>query len=115
VGIKFYVAGKVGNDGYVTVNIHPEVSIITGYLSVPGGGSLPQVSNREASTTVRVKDGDYIAIGGLISEQDVKNMQKVPFFGDLPFLGNLFKTNDHTKQRDEVVIFVKVGIQKDKA
>jgi type IV pilus assembly protein PilQ len=115
VGIKLYVAGKVSDDGYVTVNIHPEVSLISGYLAVPGGGSLPQISSREATTTVRVKDGDYIAIGGLISDQDLKNMNKVPFLGDLPFIGGLFRDQQHNHQRDEVVIFVKVSIQKDAA
>lgn len=113
IGIKLFVTGKVNNDGYITLNIHPEVSTISGYLAVPGGGSLPQVSTREATTTVRVKDGDTIAIGGLISENDIKNVQKVPFLGDLPFFGNLFKNTNHTHRRDEVIIFVKVSIAKD--
>lgn len=113
VGIKLFVTGKVNNDGYITLNIHPEVSTITGYLAVPGGGSLPQVSTREATTTVRVKDGDTIAIGGLISENDIKSIQKVPILGDLPFIGGLFKDTSHTHRRDEVVIFVKVSVSKD--
>lgn len=115
VGIKLFVTGKVSDDGYVTVNLHPEVSLIRGYLNVPGGGQLPQVSTREATTTVRVKDGDTIAIGGLISDQDIKNVQKVPFLGDLPFIGNLFRDVNHTSNRNEVVIFVKVSVQKDAA
>jgi type IV pilus assembly protein PilQ len=112
VGIKLFVAGKVSNDGYVTVNLHPEVSTISSWLSVPGGGQLPQISNREATTTVRVKDGDYIAIGGLINEQDVKTIQKVPGLGDIPFFGSLFRNTQNTHQRDEIVIFVKVSIDK---
>jgi type II secretory pathway component GspD/PulD (secretin) len=112
VGIKLFVAGKVSNDGYVTVNLHPEVSTISSWLAVPGGGQLPQISSREASTTVRVKDGDYIAIGGLINEQDVKTIQKVPGLGDIPFFGSLFRDTQNTHQRDEIVIFVKVSIAK---
>lgn len=115
VGIKLFVNGKVSNDGYVTVNIHPEVSTITGYLAVPGGGSLPQVASREATTTIRVKDGDYIAIGGLINENDISTIKKVPFLGDLPFLGNLFKDSSKSHKRNEIVMFVKVTIQKDNA
>jgi len=115
VGIKLYVTGKVNNDGYITLNIHPEVSTISGFLNVPGGGQLPQIANREATTTVRVKDGETIAIGGLISQNDVKNVQKVPFFGDLPFFGQLFRDTTTTHGRDEVVIFVKVSIQKNAA
>lgn len=113
IGIKLFVTGKVNNDGYITLNIHPEVSTISGFLQVPGGGSLPQVSTREATTTVRVRDGETIAIGGLISENDIKNVQKVPFLGDLPFIGSLFKSTSNTHRRDEVVIFVKVSIAKD--
>jgi type II secretory pathway component GspD/PulD (secretin) len=113
IGIKLFVTGKVNNDGYITLNIHPEVSTISGFLAVPGGGSLPQVSTREATTTVRVRDGETIAIGGLISENDIKNVQKVPFLGDLPFIGSLFKNTSHTHRRDEVVIFVKVSLSKD--
>lgn len=115
VGIKLFVTGKVNNDGYVTLNVHPEVSLIRDYLQVPGGGSLPQVSTREATTTVRVRNGDTIAIGGLISETDIKNIQKVPFLGDLPFLGSLFKNTTHTHGRNEVVIFLKVSVSKDGA
>lgn len=113
VGIKLFVTGKVNNDGYITLNIHPEVSTITGYLQTPGGGNLPQVSTREATTTLRVKDGDTIAIGGLISENDIKNIQKVPLLGDLPFFGALFRNTNTTHRRDEVVIFVKVSLAKD--
>jgi type II secretory pathway component GspD/PulD (secretin) len=113
IGIKLFVTGKVNNDGYVTLNIHPEVSTISGYLAVPGGGSLPQISNREATTTIRVKDGETIAIGGLIGETDIKNIQKVPILGDLPFFGQLFRDTQHTHNRNELVIFVKVGVQKE--
>lgn len=112
IGIKLYVTGKVDNDGFITMNIHPEVSTISGYLTVPGGGSLPQIASREATTTIRVKDGDTVVIGGLISEDDIKNVNKVPFFGDLPFFGALFRDVQHSHKRDEVVIFVKVTLQK---
>ena len=111
-GIKLLVTGKINNDGYVTMNIHPEVSTPTFKPSI-GGAVLPDISTREATTTVRVKDGDTIAIGGLISQQDVKNITKVPFFGDLPFFGQLFRDSQTTHNRNEIVIFVKVSIQKD--
>jgi len=113
IGIKLFVTGKVNNDGEITLNIHPEVSTITGFLDVPGGGQLPQVANREATTTVRCHDGETIAIGGLISEDDIKSVSKVPVLGDLPFFGQLFRDNSHTHRRNEVVIFVKVSVQKD--
>ena len=111
-GIKLLVTGKVNNDGYVTMNIHPEVSTPTFKPSI-GGAVLPDISTREATTTLRVRDGDTIAIGGLISEQDIKNVTKVPYLGDLPFFGQLFRDSQTSHARNEIVIFVKVSIQKD--
>lgn len=113
-GIKLLVTGKINNDGFVTMNIHPEVSTPT-FLPSIGGAVLPRISTREATTTLRVKDGETIAIGGLISEQDIKNVTKVPFLGDLPFFGQLFRDSQTTHARNEIVIFVKVSIQKDAA
>ena len=102
----------MNNDGYITLNIHPEVSTVT-FQAAIGGSQLPDIATREATTTVRVHDGDTVAIGGLISQQDVKNIQKVPILGDLPFFGNLFRDVNVTHNRDEIVIFLKVSIQKD--
>ena len=113
-GIALYVTGKVNNDGYITLNVHPEVSTVT-FIAGIGGSQLPDISTREATTTLRVKDGDTIAIGGLISRQDVKNIKKVPFLGDLPFFGQLFRDTNITHNRTEVVIFMKVSVQKDAA
>jgi type II secretory pathway component GspD/PulD (secretin) len=110
VGVILRVTGKVNPDGYITLNIHPEVSEITGYLTVPGGGSLPQVASRYADTTVRVKDGETIAIGGLIQENDTVNLDKVPGLGDLPFFGKLFQDSQTNRQRTEVVFFLTTKI-----
>jgi len=113
-GIKLFVTGKVNNDGYITVNIHPEVSSVTFAPSI-GGATLPDITTREATTTLRVRDGETIAIGGLISDTDIKNINKVPILGDLPFFGQLFRDTQHTRKHNEVVIFIKVSIQKDPA
>src|SRR5207253_4526012 len=72
VGITLRVTGKTSPDGYITLNIHPEVSAITSFLTAGTSGiQLPQISTRFVDTTVRVKSGETIAIGGLIQEQDV--------------------------------------------
>ena len=112
-GIKLFVTGKVNNDGYITMNVHPEVSLVT--LSQPGAGGVqvPDVRVREATTTVRVKDGDMLVISGLINDQDIKTIQKVPFLGDLPFFGQLFRNTQRQHTHDQVMIFIKVSIQKE--
>jgi type II secretory pathway component GspD/PulD (secretin) len=112
VGVTLRVTGKVNPDGYVTLNIHPEVSTISSYLSTPGGGQLPNIATRFADTTVRVKDGETIAIGGLIQNNDIVNITKVPFFGDLPFVGQLFRDTQHGRNKTEVVFFLKTTIDK---
>ena len=114
-GIKLFVTGKINNDGYITMNVHPEVSLVT--LSSPGAGGVqvPDVRVREATTTVRVKDGETLVIGGLINDQDIKTIQKVPLLGDIPFFGQLFRNTVHQHTHDQVMIFIKVSIQKEAA
>lgn len=113
VGITLKVTGKASPDGTITLYVHPEVSVISSYLDVGNGISLPQIASRFVDTTIRVKDGETIGIGGLIRESDITNIQKVPFFGDLPFFGQLFKRTEKNKQRSEIVIFITSRVLKD--
>jgi type II secretory pathway component GspD/PulD (secretin) len=113
-GIQLNVAPRISpEDGTITMNIHPEVSMIYDYLEVPGGGSLPQIARRYADTTIRVKDGETIVIGGLIREDDLKTVKKVPLLGELPLLGYLFTNYKLNKTRNEIVIFITPRIVKD--
>jgi type II secretory pathway component GspD/PulD (secretin) len=113
VGITLRVTGKASPDGTITLYVHPEVSSVTSFLNLANGISLPQIATRFVDTTIRVKDGETIAIGGLIREQDVKNLQKVPLIGDLPLLGQLFRRSEKRKERSELVVFVTARIAKD--
>lgn len=113
VGITLKVTGKASPDGTITLYVHPEVSVISGYLNLDGGISLPQIATRFVDTTIRVKDGETIAIGGLIRESDITNIQKVPFLGDLPFIGQLFRKTEKNRDRSEVVVFITSRILKD--
>ena len=106
VGITLRVTGKASPDGYITLYIHPEVSSITSFRDLSNGISLPQIATRFVDTTVRVKSGETIAIGGLLQEQDINNLQKVPILGDIPILGQLFRRSQKTKNRSEIVVFV---------
>ena len=75
-------------------------------------GADYQITTRSAQTNVRMKDGDTLVIGGLISSSDTKNMSKVPILGDLPMLGKLFQSVTRGKIETEVVIFLKAKIVK---
>lgn len=111
VGIQLKAIPMVSPDNTVTLNLHPEVSTISGYSDVGNGiPPLPQVSRRFTDSTIRIASGETIVIGGLIKDQDVDNMQKLPLLGDLPFFGQLFRHRDHTKSHSDVTVFLKATI-----
>jgi type II secretory pathway component GspD/PulD (secretin) len=103
VGVKLYVKPLTGGNGEITTRIAPEVSNIT---ELDLGTGLPVLSTRRSDTTVRVKDGETIAIGGLTLDQEQTRRGKIPFFGDLPLVGRLFQSRKKTTVRTELVVFV---------
>jgi type IV pilus assembly protein PilQ len=103
VGVKLYVKPLTGGNGEITTRIAPEVSNIT---ELDLGTGLPVLSTRRSDTTVRVKDGETIAIGGLTLDQEQTRRGKIPFFGDLPLVKNLFRSRKKTTVRTELVVFV---------
>jgi type II secretory pathway component GspD/PulD (secretin) len=106
VGIYLQVAASISSDGFITLTLYPQVSSITGYLNV-NGASYPQVSSREAQTTLRVKSGDAIVLGGLLQNQDIVNTDKVPILSSIPFFGELFKHRTKTKSKSQVIITIR--------
>lgn len=103
VGVKLAVTPLTGGNGEITTTIAPEVSNITEQDPQTG---LPVLSTRNAQTTVRVKDGETIVIGGLVLNQEQNINRKIPVLGDLPVLGNLFRTHSRTTTQTELVVFV---------
>ncbi len=108
IGIKLDVTSNVKADGYVVVNIRPEVSTLLELIN----NQYPRTAVRIIETEMRVKDGDTIVLGGLIREEDIQNVSKVPLLGDLPILGSLFRTVSVTKNRNEVVVMMTPHIMK---
>jgi general secretion pathway protein D len=109
-GIILRVLPRVHEDNSITLHIQPEVSVITGFLDVPGGGRLPQLARRNTDTTIRVGNGETVVIGGLIREADIKTIQKVPLLGDLPFLGYLFRRTNSNREKSEIIITLTVRV-----
>lgn len=106
VGVAFNVVARVGDGDDIMIFLQPEVSNLNGFTPVPGGGQLPQTSVRRSQSTLRMGSGETIAIGGLIQEQDRRNVGGVPFLKDLPIIGQLFRRTDNRKIRSEIVFFV---------
>ena len=103
VGVKLSVTPLTGGNGEITARVAPEVSNIT-ELDLQSG--LPVLSTRRSETTVRVKDGETIAIGGLSLDQEQTTRGRIPFFGNLPLIGPLFRTKKNTSVKTELVVFV---------
>lgn len=109
-GILLNATPRVAPDNSVTLSLATDVSLITAFNDVPGGGKLPQVASRNVDTNIRMRDGETIVIGGLIREEELMTMTKVPLLGDLPFLGQLFRHRSKTKTGSEVVLFLTVRV-----
>lgn len=101
VGIKLEVTPWVNEDGIITTKLLPEVS-----TNIATAGNNPSIRTRQAETTLRVKNGETIVIGGLIQREDRKNVTKVPLLGDIPLIGNLFKSTNIEKRETELMIFI---------
>jgi hypothetical protein len=113
VGVYLQVAAQIGANGDMTLTIYPQVSTVTGYLTLANVGSYPQISTREQKTTVRVKSGEKIVIGGLIRDEDINNVDRVPFLSRIPLFGELFTHRKHTHTKSEVIITITPEILKD--
>lgn len=103
VGVTLEVSPWTGGNGEITTRIKPKVSNI---VEIDPQTGLPLLSTREADTSVRVKDGETIAIGGLTLQQEFDTKRKIPLLGDLPGIGELFTSRSQTKEKSELVIFI---------
>jgi type II secretory pathway component GspD/PulD (secretin) len=111
VGVQLRVNGTANQDGFITLNLHPEVSVLK--LNTEQGVTLPVVTRRFTDHVVRVKTGQTIVIGGLIRNDDIEEMYKVPLLGDIPLLGQLFRHRYSTKDHTEVVMFITASVLAD--
>lgn len=105
VGIYLQVAARVGDDGQITLSLYPQVSTVTGFLEV-NGASYPQISTREAQTSLRVRDGELIVMGGMLKDEEIHQIEKVPLLAEIPILGELFKRRKTTKVASQVIITI---------
>ncbi|MFH1691335.1 MAG: secretin N-terminal domain-containing protein [Candidatus Omnitrophota bacterium] len=106
VGVKLTVKPAIGADGFIGMRLGLEVSSATQNYQTSSGNLIPIVETSEATTTVLVRDGQTIVIGGLIKDENYKTVNKIPVLGDLPLLGALFSNKIEEKKKTELVIFL---------
>jgi type IV pilus assembly protein PilQ len=106
VGPQMTFLPVIGRDGVITIKISLQTGSIDGFTGTVATGIVPQTSEREVTTTVRVRDGEPFVVGGLF--QDVKSSSKnrVPVLGYLPLLGNLFTTTSESHRKTEIAMIV---------
>jgi general secretion pathway protein D len=125
VGVKLVVRPDVGEDQSITLKLDPEVTEFEGFVeyggtsiaisggntvTVPSGFYQPIFSVRKLSTKVTVWDGATLVMGGLTREEVSKVDDKVPFLGDIPFLGRAFRSKGESTQKRNLLIFITANL-----
>jgi type IV pilus assembly protein PilQ len=107
IGITLSVTPHVAPNGYITMDLLPSISKQEGSLPFTRlGFNYPLVTKEEVETSVLVKDGDTIILGGLLRQSDTYSGQKVPLLHSIPVLGWLFKSKDKKIEKRNLMIFV---------
>jgi MSHA biogenesis protein MshL len=111
-GFMIGILPYINEYGEISLTITPIVSELVKFTQQSVGSpsvidiSLPTVDLKELSTTVKVRNGDIVAIGGLISQKEKQSDNQVPFIGNIPVLGYFFKSRDKQESRTELVIIL---------
>jgi general secretion pathway protein D len=101
VGVTLQIAPRVSGDGFVSSHVFCVVSSVTGFSQ-----GYPTISQREAETSTTVRDGDSFVIGGLTQDTDLTSQSKIPILGDIPIIGQAFRTDKDTRSKTELYIVV---------
>ncbi len=104
--LQLKVTPTITNDGRVFLNMMVTKNEQDGQVDLGAFGFVPTIAKREINTAVLVDDGQTVVIGGVYEFKDQHDVSKVPFLGDIPFLGNLFKKKSRNKQKAELLVFV---------
>ncbi|WP_294195827.1 type II secretion system secretin GspD [uncultured Sphingomonas sp.] len=105
VGIGLDVRPQVNSSGTIKMNLHLEVSSIAGPVSSNNSDLI--LNKREVETVLTVDDGAIGVIGGLLSDEERRTIEKIPLLGDIPLLGNLFKSKAKTRAKSNLMIFIR--------
>lgn len=106
VGIQLSVTPTINDEGYVTMKVKPEVSSVVSTLITPTGNKIPIIDTSMAETTVMIKDGATIIIGGLRKEEKTSTSEGFPFLSKIPILGLVFKSGTNKTERTELLVML---------
>ena len=107
IGVNLTVTPKISADGFVKLELGTTNSAVSSSsVEINKSATVPIINQRRANTTVSVQNGQTIIIGGLIGTQEDKRVKKLPFLGDIPYLGAAFRSTKITKEKRELLIFL---------
>jgi type II secretory pathway component GspD/PulD (secretin) len=101
-GVTLDITPLVDAQGGITVALHPVVNSLIGLSSA----GIPEISTRDTQTTVHLRDDETLVIGGLIQENETRTNTKIPLLGDVPLVGRVFRNEQRTSSRNELIIVV---------
>ncbi|HEY9143015.1 MAG TPA: type IV pilus secretin PilQ [Arenimonas sp.] len=104
--LELKVTPTITQDGRVYLNLAVKKDEVSELIANPAGGFVPQIARREVSTAVLIDNGQTVVVGGVYEFSNREDLRKVPFLGDLPVLGNLFKNKSRSIEKAELLIFV---------
>lgn len=104
--LELKVTPTITDDNRVFLNLNVKKDEVLRFIDLGDFGSVPELARREINTAVLIEDGQTVVIGGVYEFSDRSSVSKVPFLGDIPFLGNLFKKKGRSKEKAELLIFV---------
>lgn len=104
--LELKVTPTITNDNRVFLNMNVKKDEVARFIILEGYGTVSEINRREVNTAVLVGDGETVVIGGVYEFTDRESVSKVPFLGDIPFLGNLFKKRGRSKEKAELLVFV---------
>lgn len=113
VGVILEIQPKYINEDVVTLAVNPQVSNITSYSRIQTGDTfydVPSMSIRKIETTLNVADGQVIMMGGLYSDKETLNEERIPFLSDIPYIGEFFTSKNRSRELMQLIFFIRVTI-----
>lgn len=112
VGIKLEVKPQINTSGAIKLFLHQEVSSVAGPVSNNNSDLI--INKREIETMVTVDDGEILALGGLLDDNERKTIERIPLLSDIPGLGELFKSRSKSRTKTNLMVFIRPTILRSK-
>ena len=106
VGPKLTFTPRIGRDGFINLKLDIQTGEVLDTMTSSTGEEMPRTSSRSVKTEIRVREGMPFVVGGLFRENMNRQVLKMPILGDIPLLGELFRTRTRTRNKTQVVMVV---------